>query len=159
MQGARTWLPRGLAASAFAGYVWTAPPGLYWLDSSELAAGSFALGSVHPTGFPLFCVVGKLVTYHLEERQRARVITYGGSRVLDSDAIDKALREKDLALRVDAFTDPGLLARVRSTIRDLLEEKGYLDAVVAHSVTPVAGRPKVVNITFAGTLVEGQVAG
>jgi outer membrane protein insertion porin family len=93
-------------------------------------------------------VVGKLVTYHLEERQRARIITYGGSRVLDGDTIDKALREKGLALRVDAFTDPGLLSRVRATIRDLLEEKGYLDAVVSHSVTPVAGSPKVVNVTF-----------
>jgi len=93
-------------------------------------------------------VVGKLVTYHLEERQRARVITYDGSRVLDGEAIDKALREKNLALRVDAFTDPGLLARVQSTIRDLLEEKGHLDSRVTHTVTALAGSPKTVNITF-----------
>ncbi len=96
-------------------------------------------------------VVGKLVTYNIEERQRARIISYSGSKVLDSDAIEKALLKKNVALRVDSFTDQGQLATVRSTIRDLLAEKGYLSGDVTHEITPLPGSPKIVNITFSIT--------
>ncbi len=58
----RTWLPRGVALAAFVLYVLAAPPGPFWLDSGELAAASFQLGSAHPTGFPLFCLLGKAAT-------------------------------------------------------------------------------------------------
>ena len=60
MDQAHTWLPRGLAVAAFCLYALAAPSGLYWLDSAELTAAAVGLGSPHPTGFPLFCVLGKL---------------------------------------------------------------------------------------------------
>jgi tetratricopeptide (TPR) repeat protein len=41
--------------------VWLTPPGPYWLDCPELSAAVHRLGSPHPTGFPLYCWVGKLV--------------------------------------------------------------------------------------------------
>lgn len=47
---------------AFSVYAWAAPGGLYWLDSGELGAAAVALGSPHPTGFPLFCILGKLAS-------------------------------------------------------------------------------------------------
>ncbi|HWN67200.1 MAG TPA: DUF2723 domain-containing protein [Haliangium sp.] len=59
MDDARTWLPRCLAMAAFMLYVMAAPPGFYWLDSAELSAAAVALGVPHPTGFPLYCIVGR----------------------------------------------------------------------------------------------------
>ncbi|HJZ86810.1 MAG TPA: DUF2723 domain-containing protein, partial [Polyangia bacterium] len=50
------WL---LFAAAFAVFVLAAPPGLYWLDSGELTAAGASLGIAHPTGFPIFCLLGK----------------------------------------------------------------------------------------------------
>lgn len=57
---ARTWLPRAVAALAFALYAWAAPAGLYWLDSGELATASAQLGVAHATGFPVYMVLAKL---------------------------------------------------------------------------------------------------
>jgi tetratricopeptide (TPR) repeat protein len=55
-------LPRGLAAAAFVLYALAAPPSFYWLDSAELSAAAVGLGSPHPTGFPLYCVLAKAAT-------------------------------------------------------------------------------------------------
>lgn len=63
MEVARTWLPRGLALAAFCLYALAAPPSFYWLDSAELSAAAFALGSPHPTGFPLYCILAKAATF------------------------------------------------------------------------------------------------
>lgn len=62
LEVARTWVPRGVALAAFCLYAVVAPPGFYWLDSAELSAAAFALGSPHPTGFPLYCVLAKAAT-------------------------------------------------------------------------------------------------
>jgi hypothetical protein len=48
-----------LFAAVFTIYLWAAPPGLYWLDSGELTSAAVSLGVTHPTGFPLFCLLGK----------------------------------------------------------------------------------------------------
>src|SRR5215468_8372249 len=48
-----------LFAAVFTIYLWAAPPGLYWLDSGELTSAAVGLGVAHPTGFPLFCLLGK----------------------------------------------------------------------------------------------------
>ena len=58
----RTWIPRVLAVAAFCAYALAAPPSWYWLDSAELSAAGVGLGSPHPTGFPLYCVLIKLAT-------------------------------------------------------------------------------------------------
>ena len=62
MDSVRLWLPRGLAAATFLLYVVAAPSGVFWLDSGELSAAALGLGSPHPTGFPLFCVIAKLAS-------------------------------------------------------------------------------------------------
>jgi tetratricopeptide (TPR) repeat protein len=38
-------------------------PGLYLRDSGELTSAAFTLGVAHETGFPLFCMLGKLATF------------------------------------------------------------------------------------------------
>lgn len=71
--GARSSALAGMATAGlltlgtFGLYVWTAPPTITWwfggADSGELAAAAFVLGIPHPTGYPLFVVLGHIVTH------------------------------------------------------------------------------------------------
>ncbi|MBM3151930.1 MAG: DUF2723 domain-containing protein, partial [Chloroflexi bacterium] len=49
-----------LAGLSFALYVRTLAPGVWGFDSAELATGVHTLGIVHPPGYPLYLLVGKL---------------------------------------------------------------------------------------------------
>ena len=44
-------------------YLKTLCPTVYWEDSSEFITAAHLLGLTHPTGYPLYCVLGKLTTY------------------------------------------------------------------------------------------------
>jgi hypothetical protein len=44
-------------------YLSTLAPGVYGFDSAELATGVFTQGIVHPPGFPLYLLLGKLFIY------------------------------------------------------------------------------------------------
>jgi tetratricopeptide (TPR) repeat protein len=57
----RRWTPRAVAMAGFAAYALVAPAGLYWLDSGELGAAVWQIGSPHPTGFPLYVALARLV--------------------------------------------------------------------------------------------------
>lgn len=46
------------ALIAFVVYIITRVPGLYYTDSGELAAACATLGIAHPTGYPLFTIIG-----------------------------------------------------------------------------------------------------
>jgi hypothetical protein len=61
-------LPRGVPPSAwafgvfvvaFAALVAAAAPGMYFKDGGELGGAAHVLGVPHPTGFPIFCMLGK----------------------------------------------------------------------------------------------------
>lgn len=43
-------------------YVKTLAPGVYGFDSAELATGVYTQGIIHPTGYPLYLLIGKLFT-------------------------------------------------------------------------------------------------
>ena len=98
-------------------------------------------------------VIGKVVTYHLEERPRVKLVNYQGTKVIDRTQIDERLRDKDLALRLDSFLDDRALPRIEKVLRDMMSEKGYARAEVSHAVTALAGGPKLVNVAF--TINEG----
>ena len=98
-------------------------------------------------------VVGKVITYHLEERPRVKQVSYQGSKVIDRSKIDEQLRDKHLDLRLDSFLDERTLSRVDSVVRTMMGDKGFAGAIVSHTVTPVAGSPKLVSVTF--TIKEG----
>jgi hypothetical protein len=53
----------GVAAAAFAVYVATLTPGVTFIDSGELATVAATLGIAHPTGYPLFTLLGWLVAH------------------------------------------------------------------------------------------------
>ena len=94
-------------------------------------------------------VIGKLVVYNMEERERVKIVNYEGSKsIVDRTKIDEQLRARTIELRVDSFADAGVIRRIESVLREMAAEKGYTNAEVSHVVTPVAGGPKLVNVTF-----------
>ena len=50
-------------------------------------------------------VTGKLVTYHMEERQRVKIVSYDGTSEIDRAAIDEQLRARGIEIRLDSFVD------------------------------------------------------
>ena len=54
----------GIAAGiiAFAVYIMTLAPTVWFIDSGELAAVATTLGIAHPTGYPLFTIIGHIFT-------------------------------------------------------------------------------------------------
>jgi outer membrane protein insertion porin family len=93
-------------------------------------------------------VVGKLVSYVMEERQRVKLVNYEGSTALDRTKIEDALRNKQIELRLDSFLDDSTLARVSRVVRDMLADKGYPNATVRPVVKELPGGPKLVSVTF-----------
>jgi outer membrane protein insertion porin family len=100
-------------------------------------------------------VVGKLITYHMEERQRVKIVDYVGSKKIEVAKIDERLREVNAVIRLDTFIDPGLVRTVEGILREMLKEKGFQFAEVSHEIKPMAGGPKLVHLTFS--LGEGPV--
>ena len=93
-------------------------------------------------------VMGKEVRFNLEERQRVKIVDYVGSKKIEQSKIEEKLREENVTIRLDSFIDPALVRRVEGIIRGMFSEKGYEFANVTHTITEVAGGPKLVNLTF-----------
>ena len=92
--------------------------------------------------------VGVIATYHMEERERVKIVEYQGSKQIDRTKIEEQLRERGIELRLDSFLDESVIRRVKTVLRAMMAEKGFTNAEVNHKVTPVAGGPKLVNVTF-----------
>ena len=93
-------------------------------------------------------VMGKEVRFNMEERQRVKIVDYTGSKKIEQSKIEEKLREESVAIRLDSFIDPALIRRVEGIIRGMFSEKGYEFARVTHTISEVAGGPKLVNLTF-----------
>ena len=93
-------------------------------------------------------VIGKLVTYNIEERQRVKIVNYNGTSAIDRADIDEQLRARGIEMRLDTFVDDSMIRRIETVLRDMMGEEGFTDADVSHEVTEVAGGPKLVNVTF-----------
>ena len=98
-------------------------------------------------------VVGKIIQYHMEERERVKIVDYRNDKgesvaTIKRTDIDEKLREQRIELRLDSFLDDGVIRRVKSVLDQMMAEKGFTNADISHTVTPVAGGPKLVNVTF-----------
>lgn len=93
-------------------------------------------------------VVGKHVIFHLEERQRVKIVDYEPHKIVDSAKIEETLRKKGINLRLDSFIDPQVLKRVSTTIRELYAEKGYQFTEVKPAIQELPAGPKLVHLTF-----------
>lgn len=58
----KPWAGISLFLLTFLVYLKTLAPGVYGFDSAELATGVFTQGIVHPPGYPLYLLIGKLFT-------------------------------------------------------------------------------------------------
>jgi outer membrane protein insertion porin family len=94
-------------------------------------------------------VIGKLVTYNMEERERVKTVNYEGiKKIGDRAKVDERLRADAIEMRIDSFADANVIRRIESVLREMMAEKGYTNAIVTHKVTPLAGGPKLVNVSF-----------
>jgi outer membrane protein insertion porin family len=93
-------------------------------------------------------VIGKMVTYNMEERQRVKIVDYVGSKKLETSKIEDKLKEENATIRLDSFIDPGLVRKVEGIVRDMLKEKGFQFAQVTHEIKELPGGPKLVHLTF-----------
>jgi outer membrane protein insertion porin family len=93
-------------------------------------------------------VIGKHIVYHIEERQRVKVIDYDGSKQVDIASIEELLDERNLRIRTDTFADQTAVRKVKGVIQELYGQKGYNDAQVEPIYTPLAGGPNLVQLTF-----------
>jgi outer membrane protein insertion porin family len=103
--------------------------------------------------------VGVMVVYRMEERERIKIVDYKNTKgdsvsIIKRSDIDAKLREKNIEVRLDSFLDEGTIRKVKSVLREMMAEKGFTDAEISHKVTPVAGGPKLVNVSF--TIGEGR---
>ena len=105
--------------------------------------------SIEVTDYPFSNgVVGKLIAYNIEERQRVKVVDYEGAKHLEESKIDEKLKEENATIRLDSFIDPAMVRKVKKIVLDMLAEKGYQFASVTPEIKPIAGGPKLVNLTF-----------
>ena len=93
-------------------------------------------------------VLGKLIIYNMEERQRVKIVDYVGTMKVDQTKIEEQLKEKGITIRLDSFIDPGLVRRVTTVVREHYAEKGYQFADVKPEIKEVAGGPKTVHLKF-----------
>jgi outer membrane protein insertion porin family len=93
-------------------------------------------------------VIGKLVTYDMEERQRVKIVDFVGSKKLETSKIDEKLKENNAQIRLDTFIDPALIRKIEGIIRDMMKEKGFQSAEISHEIKEVSGGPKLVHVTF-----------
>ncbi len=93
-------------------------------------------------------VIGKILTYDIEERRRVKIIDYTGSKKVEANAIDERLRTAKIQIRADSFIDDASVKKVEGIIREMLKEKGFPYADVTHTLAPVSGGPKLVHLTF-----------
>jgi outer membrane protein insertion porin family len=93
-------------------------------------------------------VLGKVLVYNMEERQRVKIVDYVGTQKVDTSKIEEALKDKSITIRLDSFIDPGLIRRVSGVVHDVYAEKGYEFVEVKPEIKPIEGGPKLVNVTF-----------
>jgi len=93
-------------------------------------------------------VVGQLITYHLEERQRIKIVDYVGTKELETSKINERLKDAMAEIRLDTFVDPALVKKVAGLVRDMLKEKGFQNAEVTPEIQLMAAGPKVIHLTF-----------
>ena len=93
-------------------------------------------------------VEGKRALFLMEERERVRIVTFEGSDEVKRTDIEEALQLTGVELRLDSRIGPGVIRRAEAVVRQMFLEKGYQFAEITHEITPVAGGPKVVQLTF-----------
>lgn len=93
-------------------------------------------------------VGGKIAVFLLEESDRVRVFSFEGGDEYDETEILEAMEQTGIELRTDSPIRPSVVRQTEGLLRQMYAEKGYGFAEVSHEITPMAGGPKLVRLTF-----------
>ena len=97
-------------------------------------------------------VLGKVIVYDMEERQRIKNTIYNeGTKAIEQTAIEERLRELGITIRLDSFVDQATEKRVANVIREMMVEKGFQEAKVEPVYEALPGGPKTVALKFKVT--------
>jgi outer membrane protein insertion porin family len=93
-------------------------------------------------------VIGKMIVYDMEERERVKIVDYEGLQKVDQSKIEEKLKEKGITIRLDSFIDPGKIRSVTGVVRELYAAEGYQFVEIRPETKPVEGGTKLVHVTF-----------
>ena len=94
-------------------------------------------------------VIGKVIVYEMEERQRIKNTIYNeGTKVIEQAKVEERLRELGITIRLDSFVDQATEKKVANVIREMMVEKGYQEAKVEPYHEALPGGPKTVALKF-----------
>src|SRR5688572_17112815 len=94
-------------------------------------------------------VIGKVIVYELEERQRIKNTIYNeGTKAIEQAKVEERLRELGITIRLDSFVDQATEKKVANVIREMMVEKGFQEAKVEPYYEPLPGGPKTVALKF-----------
>jgi outer membrane protein insertion porin family len=93
-------------------------------------------------------VIGKIIIFDMEERQRIKIVDYVGTGKVDQTAIEDELKKRGITIRLDTFIDQGLVRRVAGVVRNVYTAKGYQYVDVRPEVRPISEEAKTVHLTF-----------
>jgi outer membrane protein insertion porin family len=88
---------------------------------------------------------GKVLIVKVRERPVLTSVTYEDNKVATRTQIEDRLRERDIPLKLGKPLDMGTVFFAESAIRDLLAEKGFLDAIVEAEIQRVTETSKAVH--------------
>lgn len=77
-----------------------------------------------------------------------------GTKQIDFHKIRERLRSNGADLRLGLPLETQTLCRFKEVLRDVMSEKGFLDAEVTHDTQPTYGNPRHLTLKF--TITEGK---
>lgn len=97
-------------------------------------------------------VIGKVIVYDMEERQRIKNFVYNeGTKEIEQAKVEEKLRELSITMRLDSFVDQATEKRIANVIREMMVEKGFQEAKVEPVHEPMPGAPKSIALKFKVT--------
>ena len=94
-------------------------------------------------------VIGKVIVYEMEERQRIKNTIYNeGTKVIEQAKVEERLRELGITIRLDSFVDQATEKKVANVIREMMVEKGFQEAKVEPYHEALPGGPKTIALKF-----------
>jgi len=94
-------------------------------------------------------VLGKVIVYDMEERQRIKNTIYNeGTKAIEQSKVEERLRELGITIRLDSFVDQATEKKVANVIREMMVEKGFQEAKVEPYHEALPGGPKTVALKF-----------
>jgi outer membrane protein insertion porin family len=94
-------------------------------------------------------VIGKVIVYELEERQRIKNTIYNeGTKAIEQAKVEERLRELGITIRLDSFVDQATEKKVANVIREMMVEKGFQEAKVEPYHEALPGGPKTIALKF-----------